>query len=151
MKLKDEVSNDGIIPEEDRSLNTEVQKEVYSDSIVKPPFEEWYKTVPEYKNDTLNYDLRAAYENLPYEDMDKFATSDAHLPDTYKKATHPTFSNESIYSNDSIKGGEWVESDSGWVFKASKHNVMNMGGAKEYKKWFKENEPDAILVLPKNE
>lgn len=151
MKLNDEVSNDGIIPDEDRSLNTEVQKEVYSDSIVKPPFEEWYKTVPEYKNDTLNYDLRAAYENLPYEDMDKFATSDAHLPDTYKRATHPTFSNESIYSNDSIKGGEWVESDSGWVFKASKHNVMNMGGAKEYKKWFKENEPDAILVLPKTD
>lgn len=46
----------------------------------KPSFEEYYKTVPQYKNDTTNYDLRTAYQYFPYEEMKKFATDDnAHL------------------------------------------------------------------------
>lgn len=78
---------------------------------IKPPFEEYYKTIPQYKNDTSNYNLRAAYNNLPYPVMEEFANNpEAHLPDTYKLPNHPTFSNESIYFDPSINkdsAGYW--------------------------------------------
>ena len=73
----------------------------------KPSFKEWYATVPTLKNDTSSYDLEKAYGDLPYSQMKRFSESEAHLPDTYKKQNHPTFSNESIYHNDKTPGGYW--------------------------------------------
>lgn len=69
------------------------------------PFEEWYKTVPAEKNDTTNYDLRTAYQYLPYSDMVKFANdkdfhlgSVAEMPDGnyrfLKSKDHPTIQKE---------------------------------------------------------
>jgi len=117
--------------------------------VRKPSFEEWYKTVPIYKNDTNTYDLRSAYKELPYRIMKKFATSEAHLPDTYKKPNHPTFSEESIYNSEKTPGGKWIKKNNKWYFYATDFNVMNMGGPERYKAWFSKYEPESILVLPK--
>ena len=43
-----------------------------------------------------------------------------HCPDTYKLPTHPTFSDESIYSNETTKGGHW----NGERFQPSKFNFF---------------------------
>lgn len=69
------------------------------------PFEEWYKTVPAEKNDTTNYDLRTAYQYLPYSDMVKFANDkNFHLGSVVempggdyvflKRKDHPTIQKE---------------------------------------------------------
>ena len=81
---------------------------------LKPSFKEYYKTIPAEKNDTTNYNLKRAYELLPYEDMVKFATSDGHLStvgynkqnnsyEFLKSKNHPTIKYELDWynSNDS--------------------------------------------------
>ena len=75
----------------------------------KISFEEWYKTVPESKNDTIHYDLRRAYELAPQEELDAFVNSDAHLRSVYKQADgiyefvkrkdHPTVQKEIEWFN----------------------------------------------------
>ena len=124
-------------------------KEMFSEeNISKPSFEEWYKTVPEHKSDTANYDLEAAYKNLPYNEMKAFATSDAHLPDTYKKPTHPTFSNESVYSTEEKPGGTWTkDEDDNWTFTPSWVNIENAGGEDKLKEYFDKYEKDVTLDL----
>jgi hypothetical protein len=118
-------------------------------ALSKPSFEDYYKSIPEYKNDTVSYDLQSAYEELPYSQMKRFAESNAHLPDTYKKPTHPTFSNESKYHNDKTPGGYWDRDTKGRDrFTPSQYNIDNMGGPKEYMKWFQENEKGVILNMP---
>lgn len=80
-------------------------------SLDKPPFEKWYLTVPKSKNDTTNYDLRRAYELLPYSEMARFAADENyHLPsvaydeatDSYqflKSKDHPSLQNELDWYN----------------------------------------------------
>lgn len=80
-------------------------------SLDKPPFEKWYLTVPKSKNDTISYDLRRAYDLLPFEEMVKFASQeDYHLPsvaynqktDTYdflKSKDHPSLQYELDWYN----------------------------------------------------
>jgi hypothetical protein len=75
----------------------------------KIPFEDWYKTVPEYKNDTTSYNLRRAYELAPQEELDAFVNTDAHLRSAYKQPNgiyefvkrkdHPTVQNEIDWFN----------------------------------------------------
>lgn len=77
----------------------------------KPTFDQWYPTVPKQKNDTSSYDLRRAYDTLPFDEMEKFRTiDDYHLPsvaydektDTYtflKRNGHPTLNDELNYYN----------------------------------------------------
>jgi len=115
----------------------------------KPTFEEWYATVPEGKNDTTNYSLREAYNNLPYEIMKQFAESSAHLPDTYKKPSHPTFSEESNFSNNDTTGGRWSYEDGKDVFTPSPFNIQQMGGVENYQAWMQRNEPGVRLNIPK--
>ena len=77
----------------------------------KPTFDQWYPTVPKQKNDTSSYDLRRAYNMLPFDEMEKFRTiNDYHLPsvaydektDTYtflKRNGHPTLNYELDWYN----------------------------------------------------
>jgi hypothetical protein len=49
------------------------------------PFDQWYKTVPKSKNDTINYNLRRAYELAPQKDLDAFVKNpNAHLMSAYE-------------------------------------------------------------------
>ena len=121
---------------------------VEKDPKKKPSFDEYYATIPQDKNDTLTYDLRAAYDELPYSVMKKFANSNSHLPDTYKKPNHPTFSNESKFHSTETPGGKWDKVDGVWYYEPSLLNIESMGGLKKYEEWFKQNEPGVELMIP---
>jgi hypothetical protein len=76
--------------------------------ISKPTYEEFVKTAnPDYMGD--DYDLEAAYKNLPLKTMQAWAKDPEknHLPDTYKKPNHPTFSNESMYYKEGMPAVKW--------------------------------------------
>jgi hypothetical protein len=60
----------------------------------KPPFNEWYNTVPSDRNDTTNYNLRKAYENIPFKQIERWKNAtveqlnndDYHLPSVVKNS-----------------------------------------------------------------
>lgn len=113
------------------------------------PFEEYYKHVPKYKNDTSGYDLRGYYNDNP-KGAWEFANSEyGHAPDTYKKPNHITFSNESKYSTPSNPGGRWVFENNQDVFYATPQNIKNAGGVDKLQKYFQEQEKGVKLILPK--
>lgn len=94
--------------------------------------------------DLEDYDLRGAWKSSAK------AASNGHLPDTWKKPNHPTFSDESQYSTSEQTGGKWTQAPSGkWIFMASPYN-MNNRGALSLLDYFARFEPDAIPVLPIN-
>ena len=67
-----------------------------------------------------------------------------HLPDTYKKPNHPTFSNESIYSGvDGYVGGTWSRMGNRDVFSPNMSNVLSR---QELAYYFRQYEPNAILL-----
>jgi hypothetical protein len=93
-------------------------------------------------NDLFDYDLRGAWKANAQE------AANGHLPDTYKKPNHPTFSAESMYSGQGgMTGGQWMQTRHGWKFVAS-HSNLDFFTPRELQGYFKRNEPDAILVLP---
>ena len=91
--------------------------------------------------DVYDYDLRGAWKDNATKAMK------GHLPDTYKKPNHPTFSQESVYAKTVGGAGSWRKKGSRWEFIAGPANIQNMGvdGLRIY---FKEVEPDVVLVLP---
>lgn len=82
-----------------------------------------------------------------------------HYPDAYKTPSHPTFSDESMFSSPENQGGKWVvlpdnqlkyvsaEESGQWHFFASQDNVMNYGG-KNLADYFSQVEPNSQLHLP---
>jgi hypothetical protein len=92
--------------------------------------------------DLMDYDLRGAWKTNA-----KMAAN-GHLPDTFKKPNHPTFSRDSQYSTPQHAGGDWVQAQDGkWVFAASPLNMSNMG-PNRLSEYFNQVEPDASLLLP---
>lgn len=91
--------------------------------------------------DLEDYDLRGAWKSGAASD------DNGHLPDTFKKPNHPTFSEESKYSTPDDPGGRWSADKAGkYVFTPSKRNIRNLGesGLVEY---FRKYEPDAKLSI----
>ena len=74
-------------------------------------FQSWYKknTLEGQNNipysDNQTYDYLSFYKNKEHLNPDY--NIDQHFPDTYKRPSHPTFSNESIYSTPERPGGSW--------------------------------------------
>lgn len=94
------------------------------------------------ERDLFDYDMRGAFSK------DAKLTANGHLPDTFKKPNHPTFSSESTYSNDQMPGGVWSQNEKGgWAFAPSPYNLQ-FHGAEGLQQYFKEREPDAVLQLP---
>ena len=101
-------------------------------------FKDWYSKVAKHKNlnpnpdaDGQDYDYRGYWKN---EDRDYILGSNpnAHFPDKYKQPTHPTFSNESIYSNDKTPGGTWVRGKGTWLFKHNKFTARQADRTANY-------------------
>lgn len=92
-------------------------------------------------NDTFDYDLRGAWKS------NAESAQNGHLPDTWKKPNHPTFSDQSMYSNEGQQGGKWVQAGSNWDFQASKQNVENLG-IDNLMNYFAKVEPGNRLVTP---
>lgn len=74
-----------------------------------------------------------------------------HMPDTYKKPNHMTFSKESQYSGkDGNEGGSWDKlppGDSNWMFTAGKTN-MQQHTPQDMQDYFNKVEPDSLLKTP---
>lgn len=76
---------------------------------VKPKFDDWYKTVPAEINDTTNYNLRRAYELLPYNELENWRNGKEHLRSVaptkdgnyefLKSKKHPTYKYEIDWYN----------------------------------------------------
>jgi hypothetical protein len=103
--------------------------------------------------DEENYDLESYYNSLKANpgEPGKFdsAASSGHLPDTFKKPNHPTFSKDSMYSIPGIQeGGEWNKDFSEYT--PSDVNMRNKG-LRGLDNYFEEVEPSVKLNLPKTE
>jgi hypothetical protein len=101
-------------------------------------------------NDDIDYDLRGYWLNGGYK-----AKADGHMPDTYKKPNHPTFSNESKYHGvpdplgGKFTGGSWEGNDkSGWTFKPTLHMLNNTHQLEDLKRYMAKYEKGVKLVLP---
>ena len=103
----------------------------------KPKFEDWYKTVPPEKNDTTDYDLEKAYNELPFEELEAFRTiPEKHLDGRFKKPNHITYSDE---------GYGWIGSDKiGWTFYPSPRQ-QQLYPYEKYVEYWNQNEPNSIL------
>ena len=105
----------------------------------KPKFQDWYKTVPQEKNDTTNYDLEKAYNELPFEELEAFRTiPEKHLDGRFKKPNHMTYS-------DSDEGYGWIGSDKvGWTFYPSPRQ-QQLYPYEKYIEYWNQNEPNSTL------
>lgn len=104
-------------------------------------FQQWLKQSGRTR-DLYDYDLRGAWKS------DAKAAANGHLPDTWKKPNHPTFSQESIYSNASSPGGQWRDAGNGkWVYWASDANLQYRN-APTLANYFARVEPDSSVILP---
>lgn len=108
-------------------------------------FQQWMRTLPANLQSTEDYDLRGAWKSNAQ------AATNGHLPDTWKKPNHPTFSSESMYSSPANgQGGNWVDAPGGkYVYWASPANLRYQS-APSLASYFKEREPDSSVVLPIN-
>lgn len=104
-------------------------------------FQKWLAKTGRY-GDLADYDLRGAWKTSARQ------AANGHLPDTFKKPNHPTFSNESKYNGQSgAVGGQWLQRDGRWVFSATPYNVQNMGPS-ALEAYFRRVEPDSTLLFP---
>lgn len=69
-----------------------------------------------------------------------------HLPDTFKKPNHITFSTESIYSTPQHTGGVWYQVKRVWHYKPSAY-VLTKHTISELKSYFIAYEKDSILDM----
>lgn len=122
----------------------------------KPKFNDWYKTVPKEINDTTNYNLRRAYELLPYTELEnwKKGKGKVHLRSVaqtengnyefLKSKNHPTYKKEI----------EWYNSPDGESFRKEyfldesteyptykKRNKKAMGGLSRSKDYGSKSKP----------
>ena len=77
------------------------------------------------------YDYRTYYNSVtPYErSLMRYAPQGTHFTDVGKRPSHPTFSNESKYSNSKTPGGNWDDNvfiPSMWQFGNNGNKIRNM-------------------------
>lgn len=92
--------------------------------------------------DLIDYDLRGAWK------ADAKQAANGHLPDTWKKPNHPTFSVESMYNgNGGLVGGRWIGDDkAGWSFQPGPANY-SVYGLPNLERYMTKYEP-GVKLLP---
>lgn len=90
-------------------INDDGTRKKQTGGKVKPTFNNWYKTVPSEINDTTNYNLRRAYELLPYNELENWRNGKEHLRSVaptkdgnyefLKSKKHPTYKYEIDWYN----------------------------------------------------
>lgn len=96
-----------------------------------------------------HYDYRGFWKNSSEKDrlsMSLFGPN-KHFPDTYKTPLHPTFSNESIYSNTFTPGGHWDGEtfvDSEWT--KSRDYTPNLSDLEAFIKSYENFKPHVYKV-----
>jgi len=95
-------------------------------------FNSWYNKVADFKKLNPNpddqrqgYDYRGYWKNEDRSEILK-GDSNAHFIDKYKMPNHPTFSNESQYSNEKTKVGSLSKDNAGkWYFTHSPYTAKS--------------------------
>jgi hypothetical protein len=92
-------------------------------------------------NDLRDYDLRGAFL------ANAQAAANGHLPDTFKKPNHPTFSTGSQYATPDQPGGVWAQmpNQGPWTYTPSATN-LNLYGAQNLQNYMADREPGALLL-----
>ena len=108
-------------------------------------YQDWVKTQG-MENPTYDYDLRGAWKEMMSGGAQR--SSNAHFTDKYKKPNHPTFSDQSQYSNMFVKGGHWADIPipQRQEFTPSAYNLQNMS-TEELQKYFDAVERENKLIL----
>jgi hypothetical protein len=89
--------------------------------------------------DLADYDMRAAHQaGIRFDES-------GHGTDEYKKPSHPTFSDESIYSAIGVYGGKWFARDGTKYFLASSSNRAYWT-QDQLQRYFQECEPEVELI-----
>jgi hypothetical protein len=101
-------------------------------------YQERKKSLPKSLQSEKDYDLRGAYKAGLLDNVEE----GMHLPDTFKKPNHITFSKESKYYEDGMWAGEWTEDGDFMI-------PLNTSKAKlaKLKNYFAEHEPNAMIVI----
>lgn len=101
-------------------------------------YQERKKSLPKSLQSEKDYDLRGAYKAGLLDNVEE----GMHLPDTFKKPNHITFSKESKYYEDGMWAGEWTEEGDFMIpLATSKAKLAKL------KKYFAEHEPNAMIVI----
>lgn len=116
-------------------------------------FQNWYAKVREQKpflpanpDDEKDYDYRVFYDKMP-EEANKLVSGDpnAHFNDIGKRPSHPTFSEESIYSTNETPGGKWIDKGNGkWEYQHSWYTFQNKDKTTGY---IKNNEKPGSVIM----
>jgi hypothetical protein len=90
-----------------------------------------------------DYDLRGAFK------AGIKPAKDGHLPDTFKKPSHITFSDESRYSGPGNEGGHWVQDAKGnyVAFRVGAANLVHHT-PEQIRDYFKNFEPGTLPIFP---
>jgi len=134
------------VPQKEGIVGSLMNK-TYNEAVQKQTpagYSEWKSQLPKNLQNEVDYDLQQLYRDNP----NAKPSASLHLDSKYKKPNHITFSDESIHSNDKTQGGRWEEIDGKWNYTPSEY-VLSQHPEEELKDYFKRNEPDAILNLPK--
>ena len=134
-------------PEELAPLVPEAGEDPYATKLTPDEqvrFKQWVaeqsaKRGRDVSKDTVDYDLQGQFKANP-------AADSGHMPDTFKKPNHPTFSDESQYSGapGAYRGGHWE----GQSFAPSVDMLKNGHEPRALKQYMDEAEPNATLKLP---
>lgn len=101
-------------------------------------YKDWKEKIKEYKNIDIDndksYDYIGFYNENPERAYELLKENpDTHFTDKYKTPLHPTFSDESIYSNDRTKGGHWIEHPNNkWEFQHSDYTAEHLEDTNRY-------------------
>ena len=137
-KRRNKINDDGT---KKKSTGGQVPRHRYITRLTpaeEKEFQIWYSKVAKYKNLNPNpdangqdYDYRGYWRN---EDRVGILGSNpnAHFTDKYKQPSHPTFSNESIYSSPQTPGGTWVKGKGTWLFKHNKFTARQADRTADY-------------------
>lgn len=110
-------------------------------------YEDWKGKIAKYKGidvDHGDYDYRRFYYENPDEAYAMLNNDpNAHFTDKYKTPTHPTFSDESIYSNSNTPGGHWSYRNGHDVYEFSDYT---MGHSDETLDYLRYSDPGVIAT-----
>lgn len=137
-KRRNKINDDGT---KKKSTGGQIPRRRYITQLTpdeEKEFQTWYSKVAKYKNlnpnpdaDGQDYDYRGYWRN---EDRVGILGSNpnAHFTDKYKQPSHPTFSNESIYSSPQTPGGTWIKGKGTWLFKHNKFTARQADRTADY-------------------
>lgn len=94
-------------------------------------------------SDSYDYDIRGAWKAM--QDGSVTQGANGHFPDTYKKPNHPTFSNQSKYTDKDNIGGVWSTDENGKDVYTPSTTNLRYRSMEDLQKYFQRVEPTATL------